>query len=572
MAKSRTGEVLRRLRRAVLHDGAGLTDGQLLGSFIERRDEAAFAVLVRRHGPMVWSVCRRLLRHHEAEDAFQATFLVLVHKAASILRRETVASWLYGVAHRTALQARRTAARRSAREIQVAQMPEPAGVEPDLGNDLRPLLDQALSRLSDNYRVVIVLCDLEGKTRKEAARQLGLPEGTVASRLVRARAMLARRLARHGLAVSGCALAALLSGEAVAAAVPTLVSCSAIASLTAVAAGRAAPAAVTSPRVAALAEGVLKAMFLKKLKIATVVLLIAGVLGFTGGTMRVPTAVGTAAGGEKEKERPRADAAPTAESREVQVRIVGPAGMKVRVLAPKEPRMKGPAIEAPGRLFLEQGKLFRLKLADIPGRPGLERFPTLEIPLADAAAEAFVTVSAIPVEFTDRDFDQVKNGNAIVKVIYLPGVPKGPRPGGRQGEPDAIASYDAPETDVIAEARRRGTILAVLRMGNIDLEAPGPGEEAGWAPLPMEKAGNLVPVHIGDDGIQGRVQRAREKDNRAEQLAAQLEHALRDLAALRAENQGLKEQLKRAEVEVRSLLDLLERKEQDLKKARAAGK
>src|SRR5262249_13941203 len=189
---------LQHLRR-VLRDGAGLTDGQLLKDYISRRDEAALAVLVQRHGPMVWGVCRRVLHnHHDAEDAFQATFLVLVRRAASIASPGLLANWLYGVAHQTALKARATAHKRKGREQQVADMPEPAAVEQDPWNDLRPLLDQELSRLPDRYRAVLVLCDLEGETRKEAARQLGLPEGTVGSRLARARALLAKRLAQRG--------------------------------------------------------------------------------------------------------------------------------------------------------------------------------------------------------------------------------------------------------------------------------------------------------------------------------------------------------------------------------------
>src|SRR5438445_13786509 len=131
MATSRITGVIQHLRMAVLlQEGAGLSDGQLLEDFISRRDEAALAVLVRRHGPMVWGVCRRILRHHhDAEDAFQATFLVLVRKAASVLPRGMVANWLYGVARQTALQARATAIKRKGRERQVADMPEPAVLE-----------------------------------------------------------------------------------------------------------------------------------------------------------------------------------------------------------------------------------------------------------------------------------------------------------------------------------------------------------------------------------------------------------------------------------------------------------
>jgi RNA polymerase sigma factor (sigma-70 family) len=275
MATGQLNRVLQHLRRAALpRDGAGMTDGQLLECFVDRRDEAALEALVRRHGPMAWGVCRRVLRnHHDAEDAFQATFLVLVRRAASIVPRDMVANWLYGVAHQTALQARRTTARRGAREKQVAQMPEPAAAEQHLCDDLRPLLDQALSRLPDKYRVAVVLCDLEGKTRKEAARQLGLPEGTVASRLTRARAMLAKRLARHGLAISGGALAAVLSPDGVSAGVPASVVASALEAASRLAAGQAAAGAIPV-KVAALTEGVIKAMWLTKLKTVTAALLV----------------------------------------------------------------------------------------------------------------------------------------------------------------------------------------------------------------------------------------------------------------------------------------------------------
>ncbi len=139
-------------------------------------------------------MCRRLLNPHDAEDAFQATFLVLARKAASIRSRETAGNWLYGVAHQTALHARRTAARRRAKEVQVTTMPDTEAVEPGQWADLQPLLDEELSCLPDIYRTVIVLCDLEGRTRKEVAFRLGVPEGTVAGRISRARTLLARRL------------------------------------------------------------------------------------------------------------------------------------------------------------------------------------------------------------------------------------------------------------------------------------------------------------------------------------------------------------------------------------------
>jgi RNA polymerase sigma factor (sigma-70 family) len=284
MATTQLHHVIQHLRRAALsQQGAGLTDGELLRCFIEQRDEAAVAALVRRHGPMVWGVCRRVLHNdHDAEDAFQATFLVLVRKASAIVPREMVANWLYGVAHQTARKARATRAKQHMRERQVTEMPEPA-VQQDLWDEVRPLLDQELSRLPDKYRVVIVLCDLEGKTRKEAARQLRCPEGTVASRLATARTMLAKRLGRHGLAVSGGALAAVLSQKAAPASVPPAVVSSTIQAATLVAAGQTAATGVISAKVAALTQGVLKTMLLTKLKIATAVLLVGSLIGLTAG-------------------------------------------------------------------------------------------------------------------------------------------------------------------------------------------------------------------------------------------------------------------------------------------------
>jgi RNA polymerase sigma factor (sigma-70 family) len=279
--------VIQHLRRAVLlQEGAGPTDGQLLEDFITHRDPAAFGALVRRHGPMVWGVCRRILRdHHDAEDAFQATFLVLVRKAASVRPTGMVANWLYGVARQTALKARATAARRVGRERPVATMPEPAETEQHLWEDLRPFLDEELSRLPDKYRAVLVLCDLEGKTRKEAARQLRAPEGTVAGRLARARAMLARRLARHGLAVSGGALAAIAPQQAAAACVPPSVASSTIRAASTFMAGTAAATGAISVKVVILTEGVLKAMLLSKLKTTTVGLLLVAVLAGAAGAI-----------------------------------------------------------------------------------------------------------------------------------------------------------------------------------------------------------------------------------------------------------------------------------------------
>jgi RNA polymerase sigma factor (sigma-70 family) len=280
MATSQMRACVERLRSAaLLRDGGGLTDGQLLELYIRRREEAAFAALVRRHGPMVWGVCRRLLRkHHDAEDAFQATFLVLVRRRATIVPRDMLANWLYGVARQTALKARSTAATRTRRERHVTKMPQPAAAEPKRPPDWHDLLDDALSRLPDKYRGVVILCDLEGKSRKEAARQLGCPEGTVAGRLARARTMLAKWLARRGLAMSGGALAAALLENAARAAVPTPLFSLTIRAAGAFAAGQTAAVGMISARVVALTEGVLKTMSLTKLKVATAAIFLCAAL------------------------------------------------------------------------------------------------------------------------------------------------------------------------------------------------------------------------------------------------------------------------------------------------------
>ena len=280
MTTNSMSEFIQRVRMAAPPpNGTGQTDGQLLADYIDRGDQAALTALVRQHGPMVWSVCRRLLdNYHDAEDAFQATFLVLVRRAAVIRPRERVANWLYGVAHQTALKARSTAAKTKGRQKQVNFMPDPASTEQDLMRDLRAVIDQELSSLPDKYRTLIVLCDLEDKTRKEAARQLGCPEGTVAGRLARARTILAKRLARHGLAVSGGALAA-LSQQAASAGEPSWVMSSTINAASQFATGQAA--GLISVRVADLTRGVLRNMYLTKLKTVMMIILAVGVMAVT---------------------------------------------------------------------------------------------------------------------------------------------------------------------------------------------------------------------------------------------------------------------------------------------------
>jgi uncharacterized protein (TIGR03067 family) len=199
-----------------------------------------------------------------------------------------VANWLYGVAHQTALKARATAARRKERERQVVALPEPAVAEQDPWHALQPLLDEELRRLPDKYRAVLVVCALEGKTRKEAARQLGCPEGTVAGRLARARVMLAKRLARQGLTVSGAALAGVVSQKEASASVPPSVVSSTIKAASLFAAGQAVARGAISVKVAALTEGVMRTMILTKRRTAMVmVVLTLSLCGITGASVGI---------------------------------------------------------------------------------------------------------------------------------------------------------------------------------------------------------------------------------------------------------------------------------------------
>jgi RNA polymerase sigma factor (sigma-70 family) len=286
MATRQLGDVLRHLCSVL--DAAGPTDGQLLERFLERHDDAAFAALVNRHGPMVLGVCQRVLNHsHDAEDAFQVTFLVLARKAASIVPRENVSNWLHGVAYNTALKAKAAAARRRTALQQVRHLQRPQSSPPEVWQDLQPLLDRELKRLPEKYRLPVVLCDLEGLTRKDAAQRLGWPMGTVSGRLVRARRILAMRLARHGLMVSGGALATTLCQNA-SAGVPAALAAAAVRAALLVATN--GSAAKLGANLSSLLEGVLKTMLLAKLKVAAAMILAFGVAGAAVVVLTLPPA------------------------------------------------------------------------------------------------------------------------------------------------------------------------------------------------------------------------------------------------------------------------------------------
>ena len=276
MAKSQVAGVVRHIRRLIGLPGApDASDGELLLQFVQQRDEAAFAALIQRYGTLVHGVCRRVLADaNDADDAFQATFLVLVRRAATLDDRAPLGSWLYGVAYRVALKARAEAARRRERERQtqvMSHVDSPTDLE---RREVRAVLDEELQQLPEKYRAPLVLCYLAGKTNEEAARELGCPPGSMWCRLDRARTMLKDRLTRRGVTLSAAALTVLLGEQAQAAFPPSLAAVT-LQSAKLLAAGGAATTA-SQMRVFSLAEGVTPAMFASRLSrsVAALVLLL----------------------------------------------------------------------------------------------------------------------------------------------------------------------------------------------------------------------------------------------------------------------------------------------------------
>jgi RNA polymerase sigma factor (sigma-70 family) len=293
MATQQLGTVLRHVRTLIHRRGSGeLSDGELLARFAGRRDEDAFESLVRRHGPLVLGVCRRLLSDtHDADDAFQATFFVLARKATSIRKSESVASWLYGVAHRLAAQLRGRVNRRRGRERIATEIESdlmdsfPEGImradpmDEASRRELHAAVDEELAQLPEKYRVTVVLCDLVGKTHAEAARELAWPAGTVKTRLARARSLLRSRLTRRGLGLPGVALSALVAERGALAAVPPSLLTSTVRSALAFGSGHVGLAAGMAPGAAALAEKGLQMLVMSKVKMMVVAAFLIGLLG-----------------------------------------------------------------------------------------------------------------------------------------------------------------------------------------------------------------------------------------------------------------------------------------------------
>jgi RNA polymerase sigma factor (sigma-70 family) len=325
MATAQIGTLLGHIRTLAAGPAEQGTDRQLLEDFAARHDEAAFAALVSRHGAMVLRVCRRVLGHEQdAEDAFQATFLVLARCTASIRRRDTVGGWLYGVAYRTALKARRSAARRRNHETHRPAVARPAPDRPSW-DEVQAALDEEVGRLPGPMRQAFVLCVLDGKSGAEAAAELGCKEGTVKSRVSRARQLLQRQLARRGIELAAL-LAALAVAESAGRTAPPAVLVRTTVRFGILAAAGSPAAGVIPSHVAALAAGVTRAMTPSKLPLLTAALLAVGLVAGAAAFMQRGTAAD-----ETEKPAAAASARPSAaeakdDSVEVSGRVVDPDG------------------------------------------------------------------------------------------------------------------------------------------------------------------------------------------------------------------------------------------------------
>jgi len=289
MATASMSSFLRRLTRGMAAETLrDQSDRQLVERLLAGQDEAVFEAIVRRHGPMVYRVCRRVLQQEQdTEDAFQATFLILAQQLRSVRRHASLASWLHGVAHRVALKAGAQAATRRRHEQKAATGKFPP--EEVTWRELRAVLDAELEQLPEKWRLPLILCYLEGRTQDEAAEQLGSSQRTLRRRLEEAKAALGRRLTGRGV-VWPAALSAVLLSDCVAPAAlaPGLVG-STVEAAAYIATGQATRTAAVSAKVAALAEGVLKTMFTSKLKLATAALVLVAALAVGAGGLLYPT-------------------------------------------------------------------------------------------------------------------------------------------------------------------------------------------------------------------------------------------------------------------------------------------
>jgi RNA polymerase sigma factor (sigma-70 family) len=337
------------------------SDEQLLLAFTTRSDEAAFSVLVRRHGPMVFHVCRRVLgNQQDAEDAFQATFLVLARNAASLRNKTSLPSFLHGIAVRTAMKAKQTAARRGKRENRAPARPSVNPADELSWSEVRTLLDEEIARLPEKYRTAFVLCCLENLSQVEAARRLGRNERTLSSQLAAARKRLGQQLTRRGVALTAVLAAASLTAPA--SSLPVGLVTKTMKVILAASAGQGL-ASIISASVAELVQDTSAAMIASKAKTATIVLLAVSMLaGVSAWAYRgvainalAPAALSAEPPPAKAEDKPRPSAVKSETTKSVEI--------EGRVLDPDDKPKTGAQL-----LLLEGGKVRRLGATADDGR------------------------------------------------------------------------------------------------------------------------------------------------------------------------------------------------------------
>ena len=511
MSHRSSGSVLWQLRSLFGRGSlAGHGDGRLIERFVAHGDEEAFEALMARHGPMVLGVCRRALDDpRDVEDAFQATFLLLVKKAGTLRDSDLLANWLYGVAYRVASHARANAYRRRLRERpggeEVAVSSEPR----ENRAELRAVLDDELARLPDRLRTPVVLCDLEGLPQDEAARRIGCPVGTIKSRLSRGRERLRVRLVRRGVVPSAIVAEIILLTEESTAAVPA-----SLRAYTLQVASRFASGAAVAAPTAALVEGVMRSMIMTKIRTASTAFLALSLI-----TASAATLVATVAPGERQN----VTRAPVAGAKQAETRTpVDPGRQATRTLTltvigkgDKKP-VAGTAVER--RTFDQPNSLLNL-LTDADGRC------PVPIPAGDqgeieigAFRDGFVPASI------SRSPAELGGMNPLTAALELdPATPVGgivrdesgrPIVGARiipwfvAEKPSASRSFFVPESGVAttdADGRWRASILPTNASGRILMRLMHPdyvSEPGGFSQsVTVEQARAMSGVMIMKEGF-----------------------------------------------------------------------
>jgi RNA polymerase sigma factor (sigma-70 family) len=460
----------------------GLRESQLLEQYLARGDEAAFEAILRRHGPMVLGVCRRTLSDpHDVEDAFQATFLVLVTEADSIRDRDVLGTWLYRVARRIAVRARIDARRRRAHERKGAEgkarMDSRVGREESA--ELRAIIDEELGRLTDKYRSPLILCDLEGQTHEQAAVQLRCPVGTVKSRLSRARAKLRSRLVRRGLDPAPAFLAASLASDPIVA-VPADLLRSTVGAATQLVAGRVIAAGAVSAGVAALVQDTLRSITMITLKVAAAALTAAGVVAVGAGVFARQAPGVQPAKGIAEIKKAR-----SVERVSLKGRLDFDPGQTVAALAGARYQAARKSLDA-----------YRAEYLRGRGSAGRARTGNIET----------LRSKALRVLEAQRDLSDTKANRIAALEAYLGVIKEAEKLERSIDDPDwsgiAEAEYDRLEAELWLARARAGKDPNLPGSGSGDRPGSGPGDAPGTDPRSRALVARLeepIPLHFPNE-------------------------------------------------------------------------